>query len=147
MQYGQQIYPNYNPYGTPIQPQMPIMPQAQQASVQTPQVPQGQTIQTIDKPMDSQSFCYFVKSIEDMKAIKVIPGAYYIGINTSDNEIYVRKMKEDGTIGIEKYLLASDSHEKTPTELILERLDVIEEKLNAPIAPITDKSSWRKGDK
>ena len=134
MPYNQQFYPNYNPYGMPQMPQAP----------QTPQIPHGQTIQTIDKPMDSQSFCYFVKSIEDMKNVKVIPGAYYIGINEDADEMYVRKVKEDdGTTVSKKYVLASDSHEKTPIELILERLDVIEEKLNNHSS-----SGWRsKGDK
>ena len=137
--FNQQFYPGYMPNYNPQMPQVPSVSQTPQAQ----SVPQGQTIQTIDKSLDSQAFNYFVKSADEMKSIKVLPGFYYIGINIADNEMYLRKINDDGVIATSKYILASDSCEKNVNELILERLENIESRL-----PINnDKSSWRKGDK
>ena len=134
--YNQQFYPGYVPnYNQQI-------PQVQQ-NPQVSSIQQGQVIQTIDKSLDSQAFNYFVKSIDEMKSIKVLPGFYYIGINITDNELYLRKINDNGIVATSKYVLASDSCEKNVNELILEHLENIESKL-----PLNnEKSPWRKGYK
>ena len=122
----------YNQFGgypmgmTPQMPQMaPQMPNM--APNQTAQ--QTQTIQTLQqKPL--QAVCYFVKSIQDLNSVDILPGVYYLGINSDGKELYVRKINDDGNIGLETYTLAVEKKEKSELQLIADRLSNIERQLN-----------------
>lgn len=127
------MYSNtYNQFGgypmgmTPQMPQMaPQMPMAnnQQATQQT------QTIQTLQqKPL--QAVCYFVKSIQDLNSVDILPGVYYLGINSDGKELYVRKINDDGNIGLETYTLAVEKKEKSELQQIADRLSNIERQLS-----------------
>lgn len=117
----------YNQFGYPYGQQMnPNM----YGQMQQPQVrqPQTQTIQTLDqKPL--QATCYFVKSIDDFK-VDVLPGVYYVGINDSADELYIRKINSMGNPELKTYRLASEKKEKTELQTIAEKLSNIERQLN-----------------
>lgn len=106
MSYNQQFYPGYMPnpaaYGYQPQPQYPQYP---------------------------QSSCLFVNSINEMNNVRVMPNAYYLGINRDSKEIYVRKMNNDGNIEVETYTLKSESKVKSEYELLNDRLTGIEQLL------------------
>ena len=95
----------------------------QRYDMQQPQAIQNMTIQP-------QASCYFVKSPNDLNGINVMPNTFYLGINTDSNEIYVRKMNNDGLVDIKTYTLQSEKKEKTDFQAIFDRLDGIEKKLN-----------------
>lgn len=91
------------------------------------QTQQAQTIQTLEqKPL--QAVCYFVKSVEDFK-VDVLPGVYYLGINEDAKELYIKRIKEDGTSGLETYKLSLEKKEKTDLQIIADRLTNIEKHL------------------
>lgn len=87
-----------------------------------------QSIQNIN--VQPQSFCYFVKSPNELNNINVMPNTFYLGINTEGNEIYVRRMNNDGLIDMKTFSLLSEKKEKTDLQTIAERLDGIEKKLS-----------------
>lgn len=87
---------------------------------------QPQTIQN----MNPQAVCYFVNRPDELNTIQnIMPNNLYLGINTSANEIYVRRMNNDGLIQLETYTLSSNVEEKNDYKLILEQLTAINEKL------------------
>lgn len=119
----------YNQFGY-YGPQMP-----QQLPQQLPpqvypqrQAQQTQTIQTLEqKP--PQATCYFVKSLDEFK-VDVLPGVYYLGINESADELYLRKINELGNPELKTYRLSSERKEKTELQTIADRLSNIEKQLN-----------------
>lgn len=90
---------------------------------------QPQAIQNI-QPTQPQSYCYFVRSHNDLNGINVMPNTYYLGINTDSNEIYVRRMNNDGLIDVKTYSLQSEKKEKTDFQAVFDRLDDIEKKIS-----------------
>lgn len=109
----------FNPYygGQP----MNMMPQQPQQ--------QFQTIQSINKRVEPQVMCYFVKEAKDLAGLKLLPETFYLGINADRKEIYVRKMNEMGVAELEAYTLATESKEKSELQIISERLETIEKML------------------
>lgn len=127
--YGQGPYP-YQNMAVPVNPStnVPATP-TQVNGNYTPNV-QGQPIQKIEKSNDTQAFCYFVTTEEDMKSLKIVPDTYYVGLNTKAKEIYIRKMEEDGTTVLEKFKFEGNSSEKTELQIMNERLSNIEKVLS-----------------
>ena len=82
-----------------------------------------------------QASCYFVKSSTDLNGINVMPNTFYLGINTDKNEIYVRRMNNDGLVDIKTYSLQSETKEKNDLQAIFDRLDSIEKKLGGKDEP------------
>lgn len=76
-----------------------------------------------------QASCYFVKSPNDLNGINVMPNTFYLGINTDANEIYLRRMNNDGLVDIKTYSLHSETKEKTDIQALLDRLDNIEKRI------------------
>lgn len=107
--FNQQFYPNY-------------MPNSNYYGIQPPT--QVQPIQQYP-----QSTCYFVNSANELNSVRVMPNAYYIGINKDSKEIYVRKMNNDGNVEVETYTLKSEQKEKSEYEKLDERLTSIEQLL------------------
>jgi len=92
------------------------------------QMQQQQPIQNLS--VQPQSQCYFVKSPNELSSVNVMPNHYYLGINTDSNEIYVKRMNNDGLLEVKTYSLKSEEKEKTDFQVISERLDGIEKKLS-----------------
>jgi hypothetical protein len=113
-------YNQFGYYGQQMQQPMPQMyPQRQQ---------QTQTIQTLEqKPL--QATCYFVKSLDEFK-VDVLPGVYYLGINESANELYVRKINDLGNPELKTYRLSAERKEKTELQTIADRLSNIEKQIS-----------------
>lgn len=97
------------------------------------QMQQQQPIQNLN--VQPQSQCYFVRSQNDLSSVNVMPNFYYLGINPDANEIYVKRMNNDGLIELKTYCLQSEKKEKTEFQAIFDRLDGIEAKLNEISAP------------
>lgn len=90
---------------------------------------QPQTIQNVAQPVQPQLYSYFVKQAADLATPNIMPNTLYLGINSGQKEIYIRKMNNDGNIELETYTLSSGKKEKTELQAIVERLDSIEKKL------------------
>jgi len=119
----------YNQFGYPYGPQVPPNPvYGQQLNQQLRQPQQTQTIQTLEQ-RPPQATCYFVKSLDEFK-VDVLPGVYYLGINESAEELYVRKINELGNPELKTYRLSSERKEKTELQTIAEKLSNIERQLN-----------------
>lgn len=96
--------------------------------------PQPQAIQNI-QPTQPQSYCYFVRSSNDLNGINVMPNTFYVGINSDKNEIYVRRMNNDGLVDVKTYSLQSEKKEKTEFQAVFDRLDEIEKKISEISVP------------
>ena len=92
------------------------------------QMQQQQPIQNLS--VQPQSQCYFVRSPNELSSINVMPNYYYLGINADANEIYVKRMNNDGLIELKTYSLLSEKKEKTEFQAVFDRLDNIEKKLS-----------------
>lgn len=119
----------YNQFGYPYGSQMPPNPvYGQQMNSQVRQPQQTQTIQTLEQ-RPPQATCYFVKSLDEFK-VDVLPGVYYLGINESADELYVRKINEVGNPELKTYRLSAEKKEKTELQTIAEKLSNIERQIN-----------------
>ena len=90
---------------------------------------QPQTIQNVAQSIQPQLYSYFVKQAADLVTPNIMPNTLYLGINSGNKEIYIRKMNNDGNIELETYVLQSGTKEKSELQAIVERLDSIEKKL------------------
>ena len=108
------MMPQPNPYATRLAAMEGIQPQTIQSLQQQP-----------------QAICYFVQGATEMSNINLMPNIVYIGINTSAKELYLRKLNTDGNIEFETYRLESGKQEKNDIQVILDRLNAIEDKLEA----------------
>lgn len=90
---------------------------------------QPQTIQNVAQPVQPQLYSYFVKQAADLATPNIMPNTLYLGINSGQKEIYIRKMNNDGNIELETYTLSSGKKEKSELQAIADRLDSIERKL------------------
>lgn len=116
---------NFNGYNMPQQrgyyPQNNYMQQMQ--------MQQPQTIQNVAQPPQPQLYSYFVKQPTDLATPNIMPNTLYLGINRDAKEIYIRRMNNDGNIELETYALSSGKKEKSELQVIVERLDSIEQKI------------------
>ncbi len=90
---------------------------------------QPQTIQNVAQQVQPQLYSYFVKQAADLATPNIMPNTLYLGINSDQKEIYIRKMNNDGNIELETYTLSSGKKEKSELQAIVERLDSIEKKI------------------
>ncbi len=90
---------------------------------------QPQTIQNVAQTVQPQLYSYFVKQAADLATPNIMPNTLYLGINSGQKEIYIRKMNNDGNIELETYTLSSGKKEKSELQAIVDRLDSIEQKL------------------
>lgn len=92
-------------------------------------VQQPQTIQNASQSIQPQLYSYFVKQAADLATPNIMPNTLYLGINTENKEIYIRRMNNDGNIELETYALTAGKKEKSELQAIVERLDSIEQKI------------------
>lgn len=67
-----------------------------------------------------------------------MPNVFYLGINRDKKEVYIRRMNNDGNIEVENYALTTGKEEKTDLKKILEEINLIKQKINAPELPLGD---------
>ncbi len=103
-----------NPYYVP-----PYMQQQQWQPVQ--QLPQNQ--------VETKVIAYFVDTAEQLSTINPMPNVIYLGINTKDSKIFMRRMNNDGLMELKTYSVVGEHTKKTDTQEILGRLAKIEKKL------------------
>lgn len=54
-----------------------------------------QPIQQVSQRANAQALCYFVKSPEEFK-VDVLPGIFYLGINIEKDEVYIKRINNEG---------------------------------------------------
>lgn len=109
-----------NPYYTP-----PYMQQ-----------PQAQPIQQLPQQhMEQRVVSYFVDTAEQLSTVTPMPNIIYLGINTRDQKIFVRRMNNDGLMEIKTYSVVGEQTKKTDTQEILSRLEAIEKKIGGTNEP------------
>lgn len=106
---------NYNPYFNG------------QMSMMQPQV--SMPIQSIQQVQKSVQF-YNVENAQELDGIKPTLNVLYVGFNKKAKEIYVKQLTNDGLISMETYGLATDKKQKSEYETILEKINIIERRLD-----------------
>ena len=109
-----------NSYYTP-----PYMQQAQAQPIQ--QLPQ--------QHMEQRVVSYFVDNAEQLSTLTPMPNIIYLGINTKDQKIFVRRMNNDGLMEIKTYSVIGEQTKKTDMQEILDRLSKIEQTIRIPHEP------------
>ena len=109
-----------NPYYTP-----PYMQQAVAQPIQ--QIPQ--------QHMEQRVISYFVESAEQLATINPMPNTIYLGINSRDGKIFMRRMNNDGLMEVKTYSLAAEQTKKPDIQEVLDRLAKIERKIGGTNEP------------
>lgn len=104
------MYNTYNPYFNGLFPQA---------------TPIQQNIQQVQK---SAQF-YNVDSAQDLDGIRPVLNMLYVGFNSKKKEIYVKQLTNDGLISVETYNLADNKKERSDFEIILEKINNIENQI------------------
>lgn len=73
--------------------------------------------------------CFYINSAQEMQRIPANPNVVCIGINTSTQEMYVKRMNVMGIADIVTYKEVTIEREKNLSTMILEKLSLIEQKL------------------
>ena len=107
-----QNMPNYNPF----YPNVNRMPQI------------GSPVQQIQDVQKTAQF-YSVNNQSEMETIKPDLNVFYVGMNKTKKEIYVKQLNLDGTVSLEVYNLASNEQKKNEMDAVMEKLTTIERKL------------------
>lgn len=116
-----------NPYDYNIPHANPYM--NMQNFRQPQQQPQGQTIQPLTQQVSQQIFTYFVKSAEQLNTIQPAPNTIYLGFNEDKDQIYIRRMNNDGITEVKTYTLAGEQKKKNDLQIILEEIHGIKKHL------------------
>ena len=104
--------PNYGPF--------------YQAGSRMPQM--GSPVQQIQDVQKTAQF-YSVNSQSEMESIRPDLNVFYVGMNKTKKEIYVKQLNLDGTVSLEVYNLASNEQKKNEMDAVLEKLTTIERKI------------------
>lgn len=107
-----QNMPNYNPF----------YPNANRMSQM------GSPVQQIQDVQKTAQF-YSVNNQSEMETIKPDLNVFYVGMNKTKKEIYVKQLNLDGTVSLEVYNLASNEQKKNEMDAVMEKLTTIERKL------------------
>ena len=94
-----------------------------------PMMPQPTPVQTIQQVQKSAQF-YTVESAQELDGIKPTLNVLYVGFNKKAKEIYVKQLTNDGLISMETYGLSTDKKQKSEYETILEKINIIERRLD-----------------
>lgn len=88
-----------------------------------------QPVQSIQQVQKSAQF-YTVESAQELDGIKPTLNVLYVGFNKKAKEIYIKQLTNDGLISMETYGLATDKKQKSEYETILEKINIIERRLD-----------------
>lgn len=103
---------NYNPF--------------YQNGLRMPQI--GSPVQQIQDVQKTAQF-FSVNGQQEMETIKPDLNVYYVGMNKTKKEIYIKQQNLDGTVSLEVYVLASNEQKENEMNAVLEKLTKIERKL------------------
>ena len=109
-----QQYPNYYPQQSMPMPVQPIQTVQQSAQV------------------------YFVEDARSLDGIRPTLNVMYVGINTKNKELYIKQLTNDGTVAVDKYVLAENKKEKGDLDIVLDRISELERKLTNERISATD---------
>ena len=107
---------NNNPNFNPFYPAGQRMPQL------------GSPVQQIQDIQKTAQF-FSVNGQEEMETIKPDLNVFYIGMNKTKKEVYVKQLNLDGTVSLEVYSLASNEQKKIEMIAVLEKLATIIRKI------------------
>lgn len=101
-----------------------------------PYMQQPQPIQQLPQQhMEQRVVSYFVDSAEQLSTINPMPNVIYLGLNTHDHKIFMRRMNNDGLMEVRTYSIVNEQTKKTDTQEILSRLEAIEKKIGGTNEP------------
>lgn len=84
-----------------------------------------QPIQTVQQSAQ----VYFVEDPRSLDSIRPTLNVMYVGINTKSKELYIKQITNDGTVAVDKYVLAENKREKGDLDVVLDRISELERKL------------------
>jgi hypothetical protein len=84
-----------------------------------------QPIQTIQQSAQ----VYFIEDPHSLDSIRPSLNVMYVGINAKSKELYIKQLTNDGTVAIDKYVLAENKKEKGDLDVVLDRISELERKL------------------
>lgn len=84
-----------------------------------------QPIQTIQQSAQ----VYFIEDPRSLDGIRPTLNVMYVGINTKNKELYIKQLTNDGTVAVDKYVLAENKKEKGDLDVVLDRISELERKL------------------
>ena len=91
---------------------------------------QAQPIQQLPTQHSEQRvMSYFVDTPEQLSTLTPMPNVIYLGINTKDGKIFIRRMNNDGMMEVKTYMVVGEQTKKTDVQEILGRLAAIEKKI------------------
>ena len=91
---------------------------------------QAQPIQQLPtQHVEQRVMSYFVDTPEQLSTLTPMPNVIYLGINTKDGKIFLRRMNNDGMMEVKTYMVVGEQTKKTDVQEILSRLAAIEKKI------------------
>lgn len=88
-----------------------------------------QPIQNLNAVVQQSAQCFFVNGAEDMERIQPNLNVVYVGLNKERNEVYLKKMDNNGVIKCNTYVMSSGTQAKNELATIMEKLSMIEQKV------------------
>lgn len=83
----------------------------------------NQKIQNLSSVMTSDAQVFYANSPQDMERLTPQANVLYIGINTTNKEVYLRQMNGMGLIDLDTYVRKSGEQQKNDLTKVLEKLD------------------------
>lgn len=91
-----------------------------------------QRIQNLSSILSTEAQIFYVNNPQDMDRINPTQNVVYIGINSSNKEVYIKQLNSMGLIDLDVYVRKSAEQQKNELTKIVEKLDqLIKEKDNA----------------
>lgn len=90
-----------------------------------------QRIQNLASILSTEAQIFYVNSPQDMDRINPSQNVAYIGINSTNKEVYIKQLNSMGLIDLDVYVRKSAEQQKNELTKIVEKLDqLIKEKEN-----------------
>ncbi len=83
----------------------------------------NQKIQNLSSVISTDAQVFYANSPQDMERINPQPNVLYLGINTTNKEIYIRQVNGMGLIDLDTYVRKSGEQQKNDLTKILDKLD------------------------
>lgn len=100
-----------------------------------------QPIQTVQQSAQ----VYFVEDARSLDGIRPTLNVMYVGINTKNKELYIKQLTNDGTVAVDKYVLAENKKEKGDLDIVLDRISELERRLTNERIGTTDNEQTHAG--
>ena len=91
----------------------------------------SQRIQNLSSILSTEAQIFYVNNPQDMDRINPTQNVLYIGINSTNKEVYIKQVNSMGLIDLDVYIRKSAEQQKNELTKIVEKLDqLIKEKEN-----------------